>query len=120
MPAEIVWLDQALDDLDSILDYISNDSPKAALRYGADLEKAVRDWAIFQCRAAPSKIATAAWFSETTLSSIGMTQRQTLCLLPWSLMRGGIWTGFSGSEEYPPCYVFPTFVGVTSGIFWHL
>jgi toxin ParE1/3/4 len=39
MPAEIVWLDQALDDLDSILDYISNDSPKAALRYGADLEK---------------------------------------------------------------------------------
>jgi plasmid stabilization system protein ParE len=39
MPAETVWLDQALDDLDSILDYISNDSPKAALRYGADLEK---------------------------------------------------------------------------------
>lgn len=39
MPAEIEWLDQALDDLDSILDYISNESPKAALKYGADLEK---------------------------------------------------------------------------------
>jgi toxin ParE1/3/4 len=39
MPAEVVWLDQALDDLDSILSYISKDSPKAALRYGADLEK---------------------------------------------------------------------------------
>jgi plasmid stabilization system protein ParE len=39
MPADIVWLDQALDDLDSVLNHIANDSPKAALRYGADLEK---------------------------------------------------------------------------------
>jgi toxin ParE1/3/4 len=39
MPAEIVWLDQALDDLESILDYISAESPRAAARYVTDLEK---------------------------------------------------------------------------------
>lgn len=33
MPAELVWLDEALDDLQAISDYISKDSPRAATRY---------------------------------------------------------------------------------------
>ena len=39
MPVEVVWLDQALDDLSAILDFISTESPKAAAKYVAGLRK---------------------------------------------------------------------------------
>jgi plasmid stabilization system protein ParE len=39
MQAETVWLDQALDDIKAILDYISADSPKAAARYVRELQE---------------------------------------------------------------------------------
>jgi addiction module RelE/StbE family toxin len=39
MQAETVWLDQALDDLKEILEYISADSPQAAARYVRELQE---------------------------------------------------------------------------------
>ena len=39
MPAEIVWLDQAIDDLSAILEFISVESPKSAAKYVAGLRK---------------------------------------------------------------------------------
>jgi toxin ParE1/3/4 len=33
MPAEVIWLDQALDDLQSVSDYNAMENPSAAARY---------------------------------------------------------------------------------------
>ena len=39
MPSEVVWLDQARDDVSAILEFIAKDSPKASLNYIAELEE---------------------------------------------------------------------------------
>jgi toxin ParE1/3/4 len=38
MPCEVIWLDQARDDLSAILEFIAKESPKAALNYVAEIE----------------------------------------------------------------------------------
>ena len=39
MAAEVVWLDQAIDDLSDILEFISAESPKSAAKYIAGLRE---------------------------------------------------------------------------------
>ena len=38
MPVEVVWLDQAVDDLDAVFMFIAKDNPTAALHYIDGLE----------------------------------------------------------------------------------
>lgn len=47
MGANVVWLDQAKDDIQKLIEYLYPRNPAAALAYIADLEQAVRRLADF-------------------------------------------------------------------------
>jgi plasmid stabilization system protein ParE len=72
MQAETVWLDQALDDLKEILEYISADSPQAAARYVRELQEICQRLRDFPLWAVPMRMAIAALFFATISYCIGL------------------------------------------------